>query len=277
MPIINRYTDFQSYFKDISPLLESNEAANNLPLGILLQNQNSAYREEFILIGVFDQGKPVLAAQQLDRAMILTGSINHVGALAKYLIENQLKAISLLGESPLVIAFANELKAGINVSWKTKVNQRIYKIEKVKTIASSPGHFRPASHEDFKIALDYVKAFYASIDESFYAPVAPQMIKAFIEKQTLFVWDHDGVVSIAKKARPSKNGIVVNTVYTPESKRGNGYASSCIAALSKHLLKEYKFCSLYTDLGNPTSNRIYMNIGYQPVIDCQSIELNYRS
>jgi hypothetical protein len=27
------------------------------------------------------------------------------------------------------------------------------------------------------------------------------------------------------------------------------------------------FCSLFTDLSNPTSNRIYQNIGYNPVCD----------
>ncbi|MCY8590548.1 GNAT family N-acetyltransferase [Bacillus haynesii] len=29
----------------------------------------------------------------------------------------------------------------------------------------------------------------------------------------------------------------------------------------------YAFCCLYTDLSNPTSNRIYLAIGYRPVAD----------
>ena len=28
-----------------------------------------------------------------------------------------------------------------------------------------------------------------------------------------------------------------------------------------------KFCFLFADLGNPTSNNIYLKIGYQPVSD----------
>ena len=31
-----------------------------------------------------------------------------------------------------------------------------------------------------------------------------------------------------------------------------------------------RFCCLYTDLANPTSNKIYVDIGYQPV--CDSVE-----
>jgi len=41
-----------------------------------------------------------------------------------------------------------------------------------------------------------------------------------------------------------------------------------VAALSQHLLDEgFSFTTLFTDLGNPTSNQIYMNIGYQPLAD----------
>lgn len=46
------------------------------------------------------------------------------------------------------------------------------------------------------------------------------------------------------------------------------YATECVAKLSKLLLKEgNKYCFLFTDLSNPTSNSIYQKIGYHPVID----------
>jgi predicted GNAT family acetyltransferase len=57
-------------------------------------------------------------------------------------------------------------------------------------------------------------------------------------------------------------------VYSPPEKRGHGYASACTAAVSQMLLDNgRKFCFLYTDLRNPTSNKIYQQIGYQPVLD----------
>ena len=47
--------------------------------------------------------------------------------------------------------------------------------------------------------------------------------------------------------------------------RGRGYASSCVAAVSQRVLDSGKrFCFLYTDLANDTSNKIYAHIGYQP-------------
>ena len=36
-----------------------------------------------------------------------------------------------------------------------------------------------------------------------------------------------------------------------------------------------EFCTLYTDLSNPTSNSIYRNIGYVAVADVEDIEFDY--
>jgi predicted GNAT family acetyltransferase len=67
---------------------------------------------------------------------------------------------------------------------------------------------------------------------------------------------------------PTPNGIRVISVYTPPHLRGRGYASACVAALSQRLLDQgRKFCFLFTDLANPTSNHIYQEIGYEPVRD----------
>ena len=60
----------------------------------------------------------------------------------------------------------------------------------------------------------------------------------------------------------------VNAVYTPPGLRGRGYASACVAALSQKLLDEgRRYCFLFTDLANPTSNRIYQAVGYEAVVD----------
>jgi predicted GNAT family acetyltransferase len=61
-------------------------------------------------------------------------------------------------------------------------------------------------------------------------------------------------------------------VYTPPHLRKQGYATSCVAALTQRMLDSGKrFCCLYTDLTNPTSNAIYQKIGYQPVCDSEDL------
>jgi len=66
----------------------------------------------------------------------------------------------------------------------------------------------------------------------------------------------------------TQHGEAISYVYTPPQFRRRGYATAMVAHLSQVLLDEGKrFCTLYTDLSNPTSNRIYQEIGYKPVAD----------
>ena len=67
------------------------------------------------------------------------------------------------------------------------------------------------------------------------------------------------------------NGVRVNLVYTPPSLRSRGYATTCVGALTRRLLEQgNRFCFLFTDLANPTSNSIYQQLGYRPVSDTAS-------
>jgi predicted GNAT family acetyltransferase len=57
---------------------------------------------------------------------------------------------------------------------------------------------------------------------------------------------------------------------TPRSGTCTGTAaisSSCLAAVSEHVLSQKLRCILYTDLGNPTSNSIYRSVGYRSVAE----------
>lgn len=68
--------------------------------------------------------------------------------------------------------------------------------------------------------------------------------------------------------RPVAGVVRISGVYTPPDRRGRGYASGCVAAASGYALGSVAHtCVLYTDLRNPTSNRIYAKLGYRPVAD----------
>jgi predicted GNAT family acetyltransferase len=97
---------------------------------------------------------------------------------------------------------------------------------------------------------------------------AHEQVKIRIERGMIYLWEDGEVVSLAGSSRPTPNGIAIGPVYTPPQFRGKGYASSCVAQLSQLLLDQGRsFITLFTDLANPTSNRIYQNIGYRPVCD----------
>ncbi|MFJ1136680.1 GNAT family N-acetyltransferase, partial [Bacillus thuringiensis] len=98
---------------------------------------------------------------------------------------------------------------------------------------------------------------------------AKQTAYTLITTNRLFGLEVDGkLVSVAAKTRPTKNNITVNFVYTPKEARKKGYASKCVAALSQRMLDEgYKTTTLYTDLANPISNKIYQEIGYEKIAE----------
>jgi predicted GNAT family acetyltransferase len=73
---------------------------------------------------------------------------------------------------------------------------------------------------------------------------------------------------MAALAGPTPNGIRINFVYTPMEFRRRGYARAGVSALTQTMLDSGKrFVFLFVDANNPTTNRLYREIGYRPVSD----------
>ena len=82
-------------------------------------------------------------------------------------------------------------------------------------------------------------------------------------------------VSMAQVRRDTPNSANISHVYTPENERGRGYASALVANVSSRILDGGKrFCTLYTDLANPTSNKIYGALGYRRAGDFRWIKFD---
>lgn len=59
----------------------------------------------------------------------------------------------------------------------------------------------------------------------------------------------------------------IGPVYTPREHRGRGIASYVVGELTRRGLEAGHRMCLFTDRGNPTSNKIYAGLGYEPVVD----------
>jgi predicted GNAT family acetyltransferase len=131
-----------------------------------------------------------------------------------------------------------------------------------------PGKLIQAEERHTELVEEWIFRFAIEIGEPITREDASLKAKANIATTSMYLWQDNKAVSMAKKSRPTKHGIVVTLVYTPPSFRNKGYATACVASLSQLLLNDgYSYCSLYTDLANPTSNDIYTTIGYYPVQD----------
>jgi len=136
-----------------------------------------------------------------------------------------------------------------------------------------------ASADDRTIVRDWVRAFHeeaiGDAPAQDYDAMADRLIRGL--GRTAYLWVDDGrPVSLAGAGGLTPNGIRIGPVYTPPELRGRGYASNVVAALSQHQLDRGRtFVFLFTDLANPTANKIYQDIGYEPVIDID--EYNFRA
>jgi hypothetical protein len=152
--------------------------------------------------------------------------------------------------------------------------QRIYILVKVNDVPISPGRLRQATEADKELVVKWSHAFH--LDTHGDTRNMPETdITPGLACGWVFLWEDGQPVSMATKGRPTDKGMTVGGVYTPPELRGKGYATSCVAELSRHVLLSGKeFCTLYTDLANPTSNSIYKKIGYKEVGD--SVEYTFK-
>jgi predicted GNAT family acetyltransferase len=137
------------------------------------------------------------------------------------------------------------------------------------------GRMRAATREDRDLLVAWIRAFAEEAlpkDD----PMDPERVvdlRLQGPSVGLVLWEDGDPVALAGAGGPTPNGIRIGPVYTPPAHRRRGYASALVAGLSQRLLDEGRtFCFLHTDLSNPTSNRIYVDIGYEPVCDSR----NYR-
>jgi hypothetical protein len=170
-------------------------------------------------------------------------------------------------------AFADTFSKISGKRSRIQFEHRAFELKEVIHPASSEGQLRRATLDDLELVTSWTYAF---VREALYEddlPGARPRATRRIEAKELYLWVVGTPVSMAGSARPTRNTVAVNMVYTPPENRGNGYASACVAVLSQKLLDSgYKSCVLFTDLANPTSNKIYQAIGYKPLADFTAYE-----
>ena len=82
------------------------------------------------------------------------------------------------------------------------------------------------------------------------------------ETGDLFFWRDGEIVSMARVTKYGKHARI-NSVVTKREARGKGYAKMLVGELAKRLLKEGLTPVLYAHADNPSSNRCYLNCGFE--------------
>jgi uncharacterized protein len=198
-------------------------------------------------------------------------------SLARYLHAQDIPVPGIQGPRDAVEAFSREWRPLTGVASHSRAEMGIYEATRIIPPASpAPGSMRVAHAGDGALLSRWSVEFGQEIGEPHLARDGPDITGRRIEKGQLVVWEDGGEpVAMAGSAGATPNGIRINAVYTPPPFRRRGYASTLVASLSQQLLHGgRRFCFLYTDLANPTSNKIYRSIGYTPVAESVRVEFD---
>lgn len=262
------YEEILRFKEDVTPYLEKNEQENNLILGVLQVAQ------EPIFMGVAKQGEEIAVVflQTVEKQMIVaTSEISgeDIVELAKLLTEVYPDIPGLIGNKKIVQKLAEEIAVLENRKTTVVMEQGVYTLQQVKKKWNEEGVFRGINGNDLPLIEKWIYQFCEDVKLPATKEEAKQTAHTLITNNRLFGLEVDGkLVSVAAKTRPTTHNITVNFVYTPKEARKKGYASNCVAALSQRMLDEgYKTTTLYTDLANPTSNKIYQEIGYEQIME----------
>jgi len=259
------------------PFLVADEPRHNLALGILSFTREHSDLYPDVHAWLVREGDNVVGMAMRTPPYNLM--------VARPLSADALEAIAdavdtdlpgVVGAVPEVDAFAAVWTTRRGVHALTSVDQRIYSVESVERPRGVDGTLRLADPADRELVLAWVTAFG---DEALHGADDPGRIARSVDARLgpgsggIGLWEAGGEpVSLAGFSGETPNGLRIGPVYTPPALRGRGYGSAVTAAVSQLALDRGKrFCFLYTDLANPTSNAIYLRIGYAPVCDSREL------
>jgi len=272
------FSDPVEFLERAGSLLEGDAARHNLILALagVLRDRPEVY-PEFGLWVVEDGGRPQAAALMTPPFNLVLADAADDAALPPLTVavrESGLPVPGVVGNLPTVDRFNEAWAPLAGVVPRLHMAEGVFALERVAATPAADGAARPAVPADRALVLDWLDAFWVeALPESPQRERVERMVDHRLDPEVIdagfWVWEVGGTAaSLVGYGGPTPDGIRIGPVYTPPERRGRGYGTSLVAAVSSWLLAHgRRRCYLYTDLANPTSNAIYRRIGYRQVAE----------
>lgn len=274
---IVRHDGARAFLRRAEPWLLEREAENNLVLGLAdsLSRSTRGY-ESPLYFATVERGGEVrgcafrtppyklgLTRMPVEAAPLLASDVARV--------YESLPAV--LGPLEVARRVGNAWAALKGMRAVDGMRQRIHSLDRVRApVPEAAGRMRLANEGDLALVTSWIRSFVRTT--GLHGMREPEArARRLVASGYLALWVDRAPVSMAAFPARTRNTVRVGYVYTPDEHRRRGYASALVAHLSRHILDSgFRRCVLYTDLGNPTSNRIYRAIGYRPVRDVMDVD-----
>jgi predicted GNAT family acetyltransferase len=188
--------------------------------------------------------------------------------LADALADRRTAPPGVNGSAPAAQAFAAAWERRTGTAAEVKMRQRLFRLDRLRSPDPLPeGAVRVASASDRRLVRGWFTAFEQEAQGG--GPVREALIDDRLGHGGILVWEVDGApVAMAGRTRVAAGMARVGPVYTPPAHRRRGYGAAVTATLTRSALDAgAEHVVLFTDLANPTSNKIYQRLGYRPVDD----------
>lgn len=278
---IVEHNDVTTFRDRAMPLLMRGECENCVMIGIigrLIEGKPATKSGEIVvpmLLTAEDDGAVrAVAIQTPPHALLFTPMDEACAvAIADHLHEQAWQGDQFSGIVPAVRSIAQRWRELSGRDFRLHLSLRLFRTSQVIDPSPAPGELRDATSADLSIATNWIGAFGQEIREPFPDPARAAQLS--IDEGRLHLWidEHGEPRACCAWQGPTPNSVRIGLVYTPPDSRGRGYASNAVAELTRRLLGSgRKYCTLFTDASNPTSNRIYQKIGYEPVAKFEHVK-----
>jgi predicted GNAT family acetyltransferase len=272
---IQTYENAREFLDAAGEALEAHEALNSLMLGIcgqLVEHPEWFPGTPCLKCVQAGGGLALAAVMTPPHKLILSATGDDWDASAE-LLAGSLEAErwivpGILAPAALARTMIRNLSETRGKRHKLDQELRLYELRAVENTPPARGRLRRAGATDADLVFRWwhdarVEMFSRADTEE-----ARRTAGQRLQDGEIFLWEDGRPVSMAARTRQTRHGICISMVFTPPENRNRGYATACVAELSRRLLDGGReHCTLFADLANPTSNGIYRRIGYRPIGD----------
>jgi hypothetical protein len=265
---VRRFFDARAFSEHVGPMLMRQELENNVPLGIvrrLVAKPNDAA----LMIAVEDSDQPIFAAVMTPpfKLVLSTGPAVVLAPLVEHLRADGIALPGAMSLATIADAFAAAWAKHDPGGIERQFDVKLLALGTAPPATATPGMLRAGTADDIALLRDWGAEFHDEVGfsaaerDSFVA-----RLDDMIAVRRLWLWEDGDPVCLLGYSETTVRAARIGPVFTPRIRRGKGYATAAVSALTRRLLADGRaWCLLFADVSNPTAMGMYRRIGFQEV------------
>ena len=264
------HADTEEFARLARPLLECDPVRHTIAL-TALDALCRGRAEPALLLTVHDDELAGVVLRTAGWPMVLSAlpaALADVVAEHLCTVEHEVDAAN--GPVTSVEAFAAAYTGRTGATAHVAMRERLHRLSTLTPPSGVAGAARPAEGRDVDLIATWQLAFLHEAVAALRPPWDQRpAVREAVAHGGLVLWEVDGEPVAYASARPATAGMSrVGPVYTPPARRRRGYAGAVTAAATRWALDHgARHVAIFTDLDNPTTNRLYPRLGFRPVHD----------